>query len=119
MYYILVTCEGDVYTSPEHKGNYLGNVLKNNVKLYTEPKPYGGHIDGTVDGISSFLETNYKELEGNHVISFAKQGGVYKENGNVIYKNLFVDFNKKTVRDKYRFPDGFTKLKLLFYSFKP
>ncbi len=112
MFYILVTCKGDVYICPDYKGSCLGNILKNNVHLYTEPQPYGGLMDGTVDGVSAFLELNYKELEGNHIMSFAKQGGVYKKNGKVVYKNLYADFSSSEIRKKYRFPDRLTKLRL-------
>lgn len=59
----------------------MGNVLKNNVRLYTSPPIYGGLIDGTVDCVSSLIELGYKELEGNHVMAFAKQGGGIKKMG--------------------------------------
>jgi len=118
MFYLLVTCEGDVYMCPDYKGPCLGNVLKNTVRLYTEPQPYGGLIEGTVGGIASFLELNYKELEGDHVAFFAEQGGVYKEGEKVFYKNLHTDFNNKEIRKQYGFPDGLTKLKLRLRPFK-
>lgn len=118
MFYLMVTSEGDVYMCPCYKGPCLGNVLMSNVRLHTEPQPYGGRIDGTVDGIASFLGFNYKELEGNHVMSFAKQGGVYKEGEKVFYKNLCTDFNNKETRKLYGFPEGLTKLKLRLRSFK-
>jgi acyl-CoA thioesterase-1 len=119
MFYVLVTSDGDVYMCPDHKGKCLGNVIKNDVWLFTEPQPYGGRMDGTVDGIASFLELRYKELEGNHVMSFASQGGVYKESGKVIYKNLSTDFSDKAIRKQYRFPDAITKMRVRLHSLKP
>ena len=119
MYYILVTCEGDVFLTPDHKGKCLGNVMKNNVRLHTEPEPYGGSMDGTIDGIASLLETDYKELEGNHVMSFAAQGGVRKENGRVTYMNLEADFSDREIRKCYGFPDGLARVKLWLNSFRP
>jgi lysophospholipase L1-like esterase len=118
MFYILVTCEGDVYMCPDYKGKCLGNVVKNNVRLYTEPQKFEGLMDGTIDGIASLLELHYKELEGNHVMSYAKQGGVYKESGRIIYSNLSADFDNRGIRRKYRFPDGFTKMRLKFMSMR-
>ena len=106
---IKLAAMGDVYFCPDYKRSCLGNISKNNVRLYTEPQPYGGRIDGTVDGIASFLE-----LKRNHVISFAKQWGGYKENGKVLYKNLYADFNSPEIRKRYVFPDRFTKLRLKF-----
>ena len=38
MYYILVDNDGDVWQTPDYHGRHpLGNVLKNNVRLFTEP----------------------------------------------------------------------------------
>ena len=69
------------------------------------PAPYPGKGIGTVDGIANIVNMNYKELDGNNVISFARQGGVYKDdNGNIVYENEFKDFSDPKVRAEYNFP---------------
>ena len=106
MYYVLVDENGDVWTSPDSKNKYLGNVFKGNVRLYTEPQPYSVRWNGSVNGVADLLETGYEELDNNFVASFAQQGGVYKTELGVHYKNVSTDFSDMKVRQKYGFPDG-------------
>jgi hypothetical protein len=84
----------------------FGNVIQDHMlKLPLEPQDYPeGCVEGTVDGVSNYLETGYHQLEGNNVIHFAKQGGVYRSDSGVHYKNLDTDFNDSRVRAEYYFP---------------
>jgi len=104
MYYILVDYHGDVYTSPDSREKHLGNIFKGDVKLFTEPQPYGLGWNGSVNGVASLLELNYRELEDNFVMSFARQGGVYHTENGVHYKNMNTDFNDPKIRKEYNFP---------------
>ncbi len=104
MYYLFVDPHGDVQTSPDSSDKYLGNIFKGNVKLFTEPQPYGNDWNGSVNGVASFLDLNYRELEDNFVISFARQGGVYHTENSVYYKNMDTDFNDPKIRKEYNFP---------------
>ncbi len=117
MYYILVDEKGDVWTSPDSKSKYLGNVFKKNVKLFTEPQPYKVRWNGSVNGVAALLETKYKELSGNFVLSFAKQGGVYKTNSGIIYKNLNTDFTNLNIKAEYGFPGSKKKTDALHRFF--
>ena len=60
MYYVLVDENGDVWTSPDSKGQYHGNVFKKDVRLFTEPQPYPVSWCGSVNGIANSLETDYR-----------------------------------------------------------
>jgi len=105
MYNILVDNDGDVWQAPEHHGLHpLGNVLKRTMHLFSEPFPFGGSRDGTVDGIMSLLELGYEEPHGNHVMAFASQGGVRKDGDMVVYGNLETNFDDPTVRRRLRWP---------------
>ena len=105
MFYILADENGDIWTSPDSKSKYLGNIFKENVKLFTEPQPYTVKWNGSVNGVADLLETGYTELQNNFVISFAKQGGVYKTASGLHYKNLSTDFSDPKVRQEYGFSD--------------
>jgi lysophospholipase L1-like esterase len=108
MYYILVDNEGDVWQTPDHHGKRpLGNVLKGTMALHSEPVPFEGNRDGTVDGLMSFLELGFEEPHGNHVASFSMQGGVQKEDDRVIYGNLDADFSRASVRERLRWPTAY------------
>ena len=85
----------------------LGNIFNGALQILPEPKHFPGHnvSDGTVDGVANFLELNYRQLDdGNNVLSFARQGGVYHTPEGVFYKNMHTDFNDPHVRAEYRFP---------------
>ena len=104
MYYILVDHHGDVYTSPDSHEKHLRNIFKGDVKLFTEPQLYGLKGNASVNGVASLLELNYRELEDNFVISFARQGGVYHTENGVYYKNMNTDFSDPKIRKAYNFP---------------
>ena len=104
MYYILVDYHGDVYASPDSHEKHLGNIFNGDVKLFTEPQPYGLDWNGSVNGVASLVELNYRELEDDFVISFARQGGVYHTKDGVYYKNMNTDFNDTKIRKEYNFP---------------
>jgi hypothetical protein len=104
MYYILVDYHGDVYASPDSHEKHLGNIFNGDVKLFTEPQPYALDWNGSVNGVASLVELNYRELEDDFVISFARQGGVYHTKDGVYYKNMNTDFNDPKIRKEYNFP---------------
>ncbi|MGA1823654.1 MAG: GDSL-type esterase/lipase family protein [bacterium] len=84
----------------------LGNIFDNSLRLLSEPHPFPGRdvSDGTADGVANFLELNYQQLTENHVLSFARQGGVYHTPNGVYYKNMHTDFNNPRIRAEYNFP---------------
>jgi len=111
MFYVLLKSNGDIWVSPDHNDCCLGNIFTNSVRLYTEPMPYNAIVNGAVDGLANFLKLGYKELEGNHVLSFAKQGGVYHTENGVFYKNMGTNFDDQKTRKKYGFPTPMDKIK--------
>ena len=104
MYYLLVDNDGNVQTSPDCQDKYLGNIFEENVNLFTDPSSYGLDWNGSVNGISSFLELGYRELEENFVLSFARQGGVYHTENGIYYKNMHTNFEDPEIRLNYNFP---------------
>lgn len=83
----------------------FGNIHQKNFRPLLLPSPYPGYREGTDDGAANVIERGYKELEGNHVTSFARQGGVYREgDGNIVYGNEYKDFTDSKIRAKYWFP---------------
>ena len=82
----------------------FGNIHQGNFCPLLEPGRYPGWREGTVDGVANLVEANYHELEGNNVLSFARQGGVYHTDNVVFYKNLHTDFNDSRIRAEYNFP---------------
>ena len=83
-----------------------GNVIQHHMfKPSLQPLLYPeGYQQGTVDGVSNWLETGYHQLEGNNILSFARQGGVYHTDTGVFYKNIDGDFLDKRTREQYHFP---------------
>lgn len=82
----------------------FGNILQGNFRPLLEPGPYPGEREGTVDGVANLVEAGYHELEGNNVLSFMKQGGVYRTENGVYYKHLKTNFEDSRIRAEYRFP---------------
>lgn len=85
----------------------FGNVLQGNVRLLDHPAPFppgSGISDGTVDGVACILELGYRQLRGNQILDFARQGDVYHTEGGVYYGNMHTDFGDPRVRAEYRFP---------------
>ena len=71
------------------------------------------------DGGFNIVSHKYKELEKNHVLSFAKQGGVYKDvDGAVVYGNEFKDFDNPAIRAEYNFPLPGLKERIAFNARK-
>ena len=81
----------------------FGNIHQGNFCPLFEPGPYPGRREGTVDGVTNLVEANYHELEGNNVLSFARQGGVYRTDNGIFYKNLHTDFTDSRIRAEYNF----------------
>lgn len=112
-HFFIVDCTGNIGFDSDCFDFYtkyrtiFGNIIQNNkLKIPLEPLSYPeGYVQGTVDGVSNYIETGYSQLENNNVISFAKQGGVYRtKEGNIFYKNMYNDFNDSRIRAKYYFP---------------
>lgn len=82
----------------------FGNIHQDNFQPLFEPGPYPGRRQGTVDGVANLVGAGYHELDGNNVLSFARQGGVYHTDNGVFYKNLNTDFTDSRIRAKYNFP---------------
>jgi lysophospholipase L1-like esterase len=84
----------------------LGNVLDDTFRPLLAPQPFPGLgvSDGTVDGVSCILELDYPQLEANHIIDYARRGGVVWTPDGVTYKHLDTDFTDPRVRAEYRFP---------------
>lgn len=106
--FVIVDNQGNVgYCDDFRSDEYcLGNIFDNSFRLLTEPPLFPGRFvsDGTVDGVANFPELGYRQLTGNNVLNFARQGGVYHTANGVHYKNLHTDFNDSKVRAEYRFP---------------
>ena len=104
MYYFVVSNNGDVGSSPEHWDfGTRGNILEGNVRIDGEPQPFLGTAEGSVDGTAAILKVGLKELTGNHVWTFAQQGGVCRTNKGIHYPHLHTDFGDPRVREKYHF----------------
>jgi len=95
-----------------YQRNVFGNIHTGNFRPNLLPSKYPAKYEGTVDGVANIVEANYKELEGNNVLSFSRQGGVYKDvDGKVIYKNVDKDFSDPIIRAEYNFePRNLTEL---------
>lgn len=93
----------------------LGNLHDNTFKPNFLPSSYPGTRVGTVDGVANMVSYGYKELEKNNVLSFAKQGGVYKDtDGAIIYGNEFKDFDDPALRAIYNFSPLCFRERVLF-----
>lgn len=77
-----------------------GNILQSHMlRLPLEPIKYPeGYAEGAVDGVSNYLGTGYHQLEGNNILSFAKQDGVYNTKNCIFYSNINKDFNDGRIR---------------------
>lgn len=87
MHHILVDEKGDVELCDEYPGDKdLGNVIEGEVCLYTLPQPFPGPVSlGAVDDVGNLVELGYEELDGNHITSYARLGGVYKDEEGTIH----------------------------------
>lgn len=106
--FIILDNEGNVGYCDDFRTDHFnfGNVFQQNVKLLVEPSPFPKYSvsDGTVDGVSCILELGQRQLEGNHILHFARQGGVYHIPQGVFYKNKDTNFNDSRIRAEYLFP---------------
>ena len=106
--FAIVDNEGNVgYCNDFRTDEYrFGNVHDGSMRLRPEPMPFPGRMvsDGTVDGVANLVELGYTQLDGNNILQFARQGGVYHVNGGVFYKNMNTDFDDRAIRAAYRFP---------------
>ena len=111
-HFFIVDCTGNIGYDSNCFSMYtkyrtiFGNVLQSHtLKFPLEPTQYPkGYSQRTVDGVSNYLELGYQQLEGNNVLAFAKQGGVYHTENGVFYSNMNKDFNNSQIRAKYCFP---------------
>jgi len=126
MHHILVSERGDVELCDEYPGERnLGNIFRGDVQLYSLPQPFPGPVSlGAVDDVANIVELGYEELDGNHVISFARQGGVYIDGGSVRYPyrdaNMDEAFWQKLFTvpspEHIRNPEWFFKHRLMIYG---
>lgn len=111
-HFFIVDCTGNIGYDSNCFSIYtkyrtiFGNVLQpHTLKFPLEPTQYPkGYTQRTVDGVSNYLELGYHQLEGNNVLAFAKQGGVYHTENGVFYSNVNKDFNNSQIRVIYCFP---------------
>ncbi len=111
-HFFIVDCTGNIGYDSNCFSIYtkyrtiFGNVLQpHTLKFPPEPTQYPkGYTQRTVDGVSNYLELGYHQLEGNNVLAFAKQGGVYHTENGVFYSNINKDFKNSQIRSKYYFP---------------
>lgn len=107
MHHILVNEKGDVELCDEYPGERnLGNVFRGDVQLYSLPQPFPGPVSlGAVDDVANIVELGYEELDGNHVLSFARQGGVYVNGDEVNYPYRDAAFDEALWKQLFAVPD--------------
>jgi lysophospholipase L1-like esterase len=102
MFYLCVDNDGNVARSPESQvyGDY-GNIVDKTARLDVEPQPLApGVREGSVDGSAAILDGGIDELTGNHIWSYATQGGVRRDNGSIRYPYRDVSFlNPRVLSD--------------------
>jgi len=120
MDFVIVDNVGNIKYCDDYRQGHdrLGNIFQNTVNLFNRPIefPAENSSDGTVDGVANFLELNYRQLTGNNVLNFSKQGGVFKGELEVRYKNIDKDFTDSKIRAEYDFPPR--NIKDLYYIIK-
>jgi acyl-CoA thioesterase I len=118
VHFFIMDNKGYISYDANYNKKSFGNIHDNSFKPLLLPGYYPGKCEGTDDGIANVIEYGYKELEKNHVFSFAKQGGVYKDkNGEVIYGNEFKDFDNSKIRAEYNLqPENVKDLIFLGFS---
>ena len=108
MDFFLVDNVGNIKYCDDYRGgsNELGNLFQNTIHLLQEPSRFPAEYssDGTVDGVANLLELNYIQLSANHILDFARRGGVYKDDSGLHYGNLDKDFTDGRTRAEHDFP---------------
>ena len=106
IHHALVAENGDIELCDEYPGERnLGNVFRGDIRLSTIPQPFPGPVSlGAVDDIANLVELEYEELEGNHVLSFARQGGVFFNGENVIYPFKDCEFTSTLWEKLFQLP---------------
>lgn len=124
-HFFIVDCAGnigmdsDCFRVGTKYRTLYGNIsASHSLRFPTLPPQYPiGCTQATVDGVSNYIETGYRQLESNNVLHYAAQGGVFKrEHGEVVYSNWKQDFTDSRVRADYCFPPR--GLKDRFYLLK-
>ena len=107
MHHIVVAENGTVELCDEYPGaRDLGNVIAGDVRLYALPQPFPGPVSvGAVDDVANLVELGYDELDGNHVESFARQGGLRRSNGKIIYPFRDTVFDESVWQELFAVPD--------------
>lgn len=103
MTHLLVDNFGNVEMCDSYVGNgHYGNIFDDSFKLDLEPKPFPGPIPlAAVDDVADYVELGYKDLIGNNVLAYARQGGVYKDkNGKIRYPFEHTNFKNNKVKEK-------------------
>ncbi|NDV20228.1 hypothetical protein GO013_12485 [Pseudodesulfovibrio sp. JC047] len=93
--HILVDNFGKIEMCDSYVGDRsYGNVFEDSINLDLEPTPFPGLVPlAAVDDIADYVELEYQDLEGNNLLSYARQGGVYKkEDGTIKYPFQHADF---------------------------
>jgi len=104
MYHFLVNEKGYVEMCDAYVGDgHYGNVFNGQLNLDIEPQPFPGPVPlASVDDVGNYTELDYKELESNHVISYAAEGGVYRDykTGKVHYPFINTNFSNQKLREE-------------------
>lgn len=117
LFYVVVNNDGDLGTSPEFpEFGTRGNVVQKTARLDRSPEPYPGDIsEGAVDGVATFLDLGLRELEGNHIWSYALQGDIEVAHGKIRYPFADADFTDPCFRRKHNFGDRYSNM---YYSLR-
>ncbi len=111
MTHILVDNIGRIEMCDSYVGDSsYGNLFDEKINLSIEPVPFPGLVPlAAVDDIADYVELGFKDLTGNNVLNYARQGGVYKnDDGQIIYPFEYFDFsNEKKRRESVQVPDPF------------
>lgn len=104
MTHILVDNCGKIEMCDSYVGDrHYGNVFDESIHLDVAPQPFPGLVPlAAVDDIADYFEIGYDELTGNNINSYIEQGGVCKENDNIIYPLEHIDFKNKELRKALR-----------------